>query len=128
MGRMAEFINWSEPICDKADLRTEVDASTKGHVKTRMGICDHLCACHLRLSVGLLMAHVLLDTETKNTSLLCVWPKGASVLAALNVWLLNNVKYKNNMYEVYKWSECNDHKSIILTALRNTQVTITFTI
>ena len=38
LGRIAEFINWSEPVCDSVDLGTEVDTSMKGHVETRMGI------------------------------------------------------------------------------------------
>lgn len=82
LGRIAEFINWSEPICDNVDLGTEVDTSMKGHVETRMGIHAPLCACQLGLSVVLLTAHVLPEREQY---LLSVWQKGTSVLAALNV-------------------------------------------
>lgn len=71
LGRIAEFINWSEPICDKVDLRTEVDTSMKGHVEAWMGIYDPLCACQLGLSVVLLTAHVLPDREPYFVSVGC---------------------------------------------------------
>lgn len=77
LGRIAEFINWSESICDKVNLGTEVDTSMKGHVEIRMGIHDPLCTCQLGLSVVLLTVHVLPDREQYFA--LCLAKRNASV-------------------------------------------------